>query len=108
MTDYGWRGDPALLVVAADGTAGRDHLARLIRDLEPDWFVDAACRQPEHATVEFHPERGRSAAPALKVCASCQVVEQCRSWALADATLVGIYGATTGRQRQRIRARGES
>ena len=64
------------------------------------WRESAACRglDPEL----FHPDRGEDVRPALAVCATCSVTEPCREQALADFE-VGVWGATTERQRRIIR-----
>jgi len=69
----------------------------------PAWHADAACR--EHPDVNFFPERGEHAKPALDVCAGCLVAGECRTWALTQTRdLHGVWGGTTGRSRQQIAA----
>jgi WhiB family transcriptional regulator, redox-sensing transcriptional regulator len=53
----------------------------------------------------FHPPRGRNdlAAAAVAVCAGCQVIEPCRTYAIAN-NVTGIWGGTTGRDRRPLRA----
>ena len=65
------------------------------------WHARSACLGADPAT--FFPERGDAAsnAAALAVCATCSVVAECLSENLGKRD--GIYGATTGRDRRRLR-----
>ncbi len=79
------------------GEAGEllDLLAR------PSWHAEAACR--EAAPSVFFPEPGSSAWLAKSICARCPVLDQCRTWALAQGYgLVGVWGGTTARERHRV------
>lgn len=71
------------------------------------WMADALCAT--YPEVEFVPPPGRSNKPptaleeaALAVCRRCPVVEDCLAFAIA-ADEVGVWGATTERQRREIR-----
>ena len=72
----------------------------------PTWMADAACR--DHPEVEFvvpTPRPGRVSAAedaAMAVCPRCSVVEECLAFALEHQEL-GVWGATTERQRREIR-----
>lgn len=50
----------------------------------------------QHATAE--------AFAAIRICHTCPLVDACRDWAV-DNFEIGVWGATTDRQRERIRAR---
>jgi hypothetical protein len=70
----------------------------------PAWYEHALC-----ATVDpelFHPEKGGSNAAAKRICAGCDVLEQCRAYALEQPAdqLHGIWGGTTAKDRRAIRA----
>lgn len=67
-----------------------------------DWRDDAACI--EVGPDAFFPGKGESPADALRMCAGCDVREQCLAFAVADPTIDGIWGGTTPKQRQAIRA----
>ena len=68
----------------------------------PAWHADAACL--EHPTLDWFAERSpRMEAECTAVCRRCLVLRECRSYALADPTLVGIWGATTTAERQQLR-----
>ena len=61
----------------------------------------AACR--EVPTVLFFIERGGSSAPARAICAACVVRSHCLDYAMADHDLMGIWGGTNERERDRMR-----
>jgi WhiB family redox-sensing transcriptional regulator len=63
------------------------------RGLDPDWWFST---QPQ------------ATGKARKTCRGCLVRQQCLSVALADPTLLGMWGGTTGRERRRIRLRSAS
>ena len=69
--------------------------------VDPLWQELAACRgmTPEI----FFPESGATLAPARRVCAGCPVAQECRSVAIADPSLQGIWGGTSARERDRLR-----
>ena len=60
-----------------------------------EWQYEAACRDLD-TELFFHPEgergstRRRRAANAKAICATCPVIEQCRSYALAAQEPYGI------------------
>lgn len=58
--------------------------------LDPNWWF---------------PTQGQPTEQARQICQGCPVRQACLSAALADPTLSGIWGGTTGRERQRIRSR---
>jgi WhiB family redox-sensing transcriptional regulator len=64
------------------------------------WHTDAACR--EHAEVHWvgSDNSGPEARAAKAICATCLVQAECLAVAMADQTLVGIWGGTTTRERQ--------
>ncbi len=66
--------------------------------------LDAACQGVP--TQMFFPRKGAvgDASAALRVCRRCPIVDACRTWAV-DHHEEGIWGGTTDRQRQRIRAK---
>ena len=70
-------------------------------ELRPAWMADALCL--EHPEVNFFPARGQSIAAAKALCGRCLVQRECREYALADDTIVGVWGGTTTRQREQAR-----
>ena len=96
-----WSGDPADVHTAADD-ASEAFTARL-RAARPRWMRDAACRGVD--VDVFFPGRGQSAEPARAICATCQVVEDCKRWALDYPDDAGIAAGMSSRQRRAERAR---
>jgi WhiB family redox-sensing transcriptional regulator len=72
----------------------------------PEWARDALCR--EYPEVSFFPASGQPTKPAKAVCRRCAVINKCLAYALADASLVGVWGGTTERDRHEYRRRLES
>lgn len=67
------------------------------------WRTKAACRNLD---VEvFFPDSEADAGPALSVCATCPVRNECLDWAIATRQHDGIWGGTTESERKRIRRR---
>jgi hypothetical protein len=65
------------------------------------WMTRAACL---HADKElFFPEDGVRPEEAKRICAECPVRQRCLDYALADSTLVGVWGGTTDRERREMR-----
>ncbi len=52
----------------------------------------------------FFPPVGVNALTAVRICRTCPLVDVCREWAIENME-VGIWGATSDRQRARIRTR---
>ncbi len=63
----------------------------------PTWMTDAACQGLP--TVMFFPANEVDAALAKAVCGQCPVRRDCVAYALADPAVLGVWGATTERQR---------
>jgi len=78
-----------------------------IRVPRPSWQRDAACRDTaERSQVAvFFPAGNRSMQPAKTICAGCPVRTECLEYAIADATLVGVWGGTSETERDHIRYR---
>ncbi len=101
------RGVDALERLALESIMTPDDVADAIPP-RPGWMADALCR--ERPEVEFVPleVRGgngcRSQAAAIEVCGSCLVRLECARYALADPTLVGVWGGLTAAERKAARA----
>jgi WhiB family redox-sensing transcriptional regulator len=65
------------------------------------WRDAALCR--EYPDVNFFPGSAEARVPAEAVCARCVVADACLAYALADASLCGIWAGTSARERQRLR-----
>lgn len=66
----------------------------------PRFGEDALCRQTDPDI--FFPPKGGSVIEAKAVCGHCDYLLECRAWAIAY-NIPGIWGATTGAERRRIR-----
>lgn len=62
-----------------------------------DWRADALCAQIDPEL--FFPEKGGSTGAAKKICHTCDVREQCLTWALANGIRGGIYGGKSDMER---------
>ena len=67
------------------------------------WRAGAACRNLD--TEIFFPDSEADAGPALSVCATCPVRNECLDWAIATRQHDGVWGGTTESERKRIRRR---
>ena len=66
------------------------------------WQEHAACKDsPLDFIAAENDERNR--AKALQVCGRCPVLMECREYALADASLVGIWGGADSQARRAMR-----
>jgi WhiB family redox-sensing transcriptional regulator len=52
--------------------------------------------------INFFPVRGENAAPALAICATCTVRDECREQGVNNNER-GVWGGSTARQRRQIR-----
>ncbi|MDQ3573667.1 MAG: WhiB family transcriptional regulator [Actinomycetota bacterium] len=70
---------------------------------DTSWMPQARCRGTD--TNLFHPHRGEDAKAreALAICASCEVRDQCRDYALTlpSHQVQGIWGGTTDAERRK-------
>lgn len=67
----------------------------------PQWMAEASCR--DEPPDVFFPVLGGSYRRAREVCDGCSVRADCLSYALDDEDLVGWWGGTSDRERQRMR-----
>jgi len=76
-------------------------LELLDRALEsPAFFADASCKDAD-ATLFFAASNSKIA-HAKAICNNCPIRQMCLEWAMKNAE-DGIYGATTPRERKKIR-----
>ena len=69
-----------------------------------DWMQDAACTQVDPEI--FFPEQGGSSKQAKKICAGCDVVEQCLVYGVKTdrgKKNYGIFGGKSEQERRKIR-----
>jgi hypothetical protein len=71
--------------------------------VEP-WMDDALCAQVD--PEPFFPNKGGSTRDAKKICARCDVREQCLAYALETDERFGIWGGLSERERRNIRRAG--
>jgi WhiB family redox-sensing transcriptional regulator len=64
--------------------------------------LDAVCAQTDPEI--FFPGKGGSTREARGVCSDCPIRTRCLEVALADPTLVGVWGGTSERERRKLRA----
>jgi len=66
------------------------------------WITQAACTGLD--TELFFPPHGDSThgSQAKQICNGCPVVTDCLLYALTDLQLVGVWGATSHKQRKQI------
>ncbi len=67
------------------------------------WQTDSLCAQTDPEA--FFPEKGGSTRDAKKICASCEVRNQCLEYALKNDERFGIWGGLSERERRKLRKR---
>lgn len=74
-------------------------------EMDEEWFSHPGRNCRGVATSLFFTDTGNvtEASQAKAVCLGCPVLEQCMEYAVADPTITGIWGATTGKDRRQIR-----
>ncbi|WP_336248754.1 WhiB family transcriptional regulator [Stomatohabitans albus] len=65
------------------------------------WAGQAKCLQAEPDT--FFPEKGGSTREAKRICALCDVANECLAYALANDERFGIWGGKSERERRRLK-----
>jgi WhiB family redox-sensing transcriptional regulator len=88
------------LVLLMESTGPLPGLTDLVT--RPAWQAQAACRG--RGTTEFFPIGGGDSLSARLVCRSCPVAKECLEYALERPGLKGIWGGTSERHRDRMRA----
>ncbi|WP_299047615.1 WhiB family transcriptional regulator [uncultured Actinomyces sp.] len=67
------------------------------------WQERALCAQTDPEA--FFPEKGGSTREAKRVCATCEVREECLAYALANDERFGIWGGLSERERRKLKRR---
>ena len=67
------------------------------------WQERALCAQTDPEA--FFPAKGGSTREAKRVCASCEVREECLEYALANDERFGIWGGLSERERRKLKRR---
>ena len=75
-------------------------------DRPDDWREQAECKDDATADLWFVPPGDRHGIAAAKaICRRCPVAADCLAEAMANPSIVGVWGGTTENQRAKIRAR---
>lgn len=85
---------------------GPDPTPTRAAEADPSWRDRALCRGLDARL--FFAERGESVQDAKALCRACPVCAECRDFAVDNCEPVGVWGATTPQERQRLRARREA
>jgi WhiB family redox-sensing transcriptional regulator len=67
----------------------------------PSWREFALCAQTDPEA--FFPEKGCSTRDGKKICAQCDVMMECRDYALLHDERFGIWGGLSERERRSLR-----
>ncbi|MBU6144686.1 MAG: WhiB family transcriptional regulator [Acidobacteria bacterium] len=67
------------------------------------WQRDAICSQTDPEA--FFPEKGGSTRDAKRICAGCDVQQQCLEYALKNDERFGIWGGLSERERRKLKRR---
>jgi WhiB family transcriptional regulator, redox-sensing transcriptional regulator len=96
--------DPASALIAWLMTPGSGEQLPGVDDLahRPTWMKRAQCRGVGRDL--FFPEHGGNGTRARRICSSCPVRQDCLDYALANPEMAGVWGGTTERERQKMRA----
>lgn len=65
------------------------------------WAIDARCAETDPEV--FFPENRYETATARRICRTCPVRQKCLDAALADSSLVGVWGGATVEERRILR-----
>jgi len=75
-------------------------------DFGPNFEGQQACMYVENPDMFFpHPSDRAGIAAAKEICNGCPVLVECLRYAVRKPNLQGIWGATTQRQRETLRAK---
>ena len=64
------------------------------------WALEARCLDAD--PEEFFPSKGKPASAAKRICALCNVREQCLEYALTNDLRQGVWGGLGERERYRL------
>ena len=74
-------------------------------DRPDDWRDRAACKDDPTPDLWFVPPGDRHGIAAAKaICRRCPVTAECLAEAMANPSIVGVWGGTTERERAKLRA----
>jgi WhiB family transcriptional regulator, redox-sensing transcriptional regulator len=72
-------------------------IAPTLEQIGQPWMDQAACK--DHPTDWWFVGRGGDVRPAKKICATCEVKEECILYAIETNCLFGMFGGLTYRGR---------
>lgn len=92
------------------GRRGDDPSLPLAVEADWEWQLRGACRTADgelffHPYGEREPSRSRREQAAVRICASCPVLETCRDFALLHREPYGVWGGQTEAERHAVLAR---
>lgn len=65
----------------------------------------AACRRRSDIPLKaWFPEDSGAPDDLLRICATCPILDTCFNYAMADKTVIGIWGGTSAQQREKLRS----
>jgi hypothetical protein len=67
----------------------------------PDFQEEAVCKTVDPEL--WWPEKGGDNSVAKRICVTCPAEAKCLQWALDNGEKEGIWGATSGRERSRMK-----
>lgn len=79
----------------------RPELLELLESGQEIWQSFALCTQVDPDT--FFPEKGGSTKEAKRICAECEVISQCRDFALQNDERYGIWGGLAESERYELK-----
>lgn len=65
--------------------------------------LDGLCAETDPEA--FFPEKGENADAARQICNRCDVLEECREWALSTDERYGVWGGLSERERRAMKTR---
>jgi WhiB family transcriptional regulator, redox-sensing transcriptional regulator len=82
-----------------------EHLPVTLEDMlrRPEWHRQAACRGA--GASGFVKSTGGAYGATRRACARCPVRQECLDFALADESIVGLWGGTSDAERRELRRR---
>lgn len=68
--------------------------------MDRNWRDDGLCQETDPEI--FFPGNGGSAREAKKICARCDVKEDCRAWTLETSPEHGVWAGLSARDRRKL------
>lgn len=84
-----------------DEAVSRTRSARLLLG-QPTFQAEGLCAETDPEA--FFPDKGSSPQDAKRICARCDVREECLEWALAHDEKYGVWGGMSERELRKMRS----